>query len=122
MNATLRSIALAALLAALMSATASRGESTKTIDVEIKNGAVVGKKSARVVRGDTVILRWRSDKPVELHLHGYDLTASVGPGTPAEMRIRARATGRFPVEIHGKGGSSAGHGHKAVFHLEVYPD
>jgi hypothetical protein len=44
----------------------------------------------------------------------------VNPGTPAETKIHARATGRFPVEIHRPRGS--GGGHKAVFHLEVYPD
>ncbi|MNC89469.1 hypothetical protein D3C83_54100 [compost metagenome] len=108
----------------LFPASASAADSPKTIDITISNGQVVGKKSVRVTRGDTVILRWRSDQPLELHLHGYDLTATVTPGTPAEMRIVARATGRFPVEVHGEGGARGGHshGHKALFHLEVYPD
>jgi hypothetical protein len=77
----------------------------------------------RVVKGDTVVLRWRSDQRLELHLHGYDVNTIVSPGTPAEMKIRARATGRFPVEIHGQGESGGhGHGHRTIFHLEVYPD
>jgi FtsP/CotA-like multicopper oxidase with cupredoxin domain len=83
---------------------------------------VVGKKSIRVTRGDTVVLRWNSDTRLELHLHGYDVTVVATPGTPAEMKIVARATGRFPVEIHGQSGSSGGHGHKDLLHLEVYPD
>jgi hypothetical protein len=114
---------LAALLTALLFATLPvRGDDTKTIDITIRNGQVVGNKSARVTRGSTVILRWRSDQPLELHLHGYDLTVTVGPDTAAEMKIVARATGRFPVEVHGKAAASGGHGHRALFHLEVYPD
>jgi hypothetical protein len=38
------------------------------------------------------------------------------------MTVQARATGRFPVEIHGEGGSGGGHQHKPLFTLEVYPD
>jgi hypothetical protein len=114
---------LAAFLMALLFATLPvRGDDTKTIDITLRNGQVVGNKSVRVTRGQTVILRWRSDQPLELHLHGYDLTATVKPGTAAEMKIVARATGRFPVEVHGKAAANGGHGHKALFHLEIYPD
>lgn len=118
------SLALVVLMMTLLPAPPALADNPKTIDITIKNGQVVGKKSVRVTRGDTVILRWRSDQPLELHLHGYDVTATVKPGTPAEMKIAARATGRFPVEVHGVGGASGGHGHghKALFHLEVYPD
>lgn len=114
-------IAVAAM-AGLICPMPGYGESIRTVDIEIRNGKVVGKNSARVSRGDTVVLRWNSDKRLELHLHGYDTRTTVSPGTPAEMSIRARATGRFPVEIHGQGGSGGGHGHKTIFHLEVYPD
>jgi hypothetical protein len=95
--------------------------STKRFDIEIVNGAVVGKKSVRVVQGDTVVLRWKSDKPLELHLHGYDVTVTVSPGGSAEMAVHARATGRFPVEVH-VAGARGGHTHKPLFHLEVYPE
>ena len=94
---------------------------TRTIDIEIRQGKVVGERSARVSRGDVVILRWRSDQPLELHLHGYDLKTTVNPGKPAEMKVQARASGRFPVEKHGQAGVG-GHGHAPLFHLEVYPD
>lgn len=117
-------IAVASLATGLFSAMSSYGQSIRTVDIVIKNGQVVGKKSMRVSRGDTVILRWMSDQRLELHLHGYDVTTTVGPGTPAEMKIHARATGRFPVEIHGPGEPAGAHSHgqKTVFHLEVYPD
>ena len=116
-------ITVAVLAAGLFLAVPGYGDSTRTVDIEINKGKVVGKKSARVVRGDTVILRWSSDQRLELHLHGYDVRTTVSPGTPAEMKIRTRATGRFPVEIHGQdesGGHS--HGHRTIFHLDVYPD
>ena len=37
------------------------------------------------------------------------------PQTPVEMRFTARATGRFPLEIHGPGTE------RTVGHLEVHP-
>jgi FtsP/CotA-like multicopper oxidase with cupredoxin domain len=94
---------------------------TKTFDIAIKGGRVTGAKSLRVTQGDTVILRWTSDKAVALHLHGYDVETKVEPGKPAEMTIIARATGRFPVEVHAPEAGKGGHGHAALFHLEVYP-
>ena len=115
-------IAVAGLAASLFPAIPGYGAGTTTVDIVIKNGKVIGKNSVRVSRGDAVVLRWSSDQRLELHLHGYDVETTVSPGTPAEMKIRARATGRFPVEIHGQGDSGSGHSHKNIFHLEVYPD
>lgn len=115
-------LAVWALAGALLLAAPGYGAGTQTVDIEVRNGKVVGKNSVRVTRGDTVQLRWSSDKPLELHLHGYDVTVRVVPGTPAEMKLRAHATGRFPVEIHGEKKSSGGHSHKPLYFLEVYPD
>ncbi len=117
-------LAVLLLVGSLGTAMPAYGAGTRTVDIEIRNGKVVGKNSARVTRGDTVQLRWSSDKPLALHLHGYDVTIHVVPGTPAEMKLRAHATGRFPVEIHGEKKSSGGHSHggKPLYYLEVYPD
>lgn len=116
-----RKILSCVAIATLFAATPCYSAGTKTFDIEIVNGAVAGPKSARVTQGDTVILRWKSDKPLELHLHGYDITTQVGPAKPADMKLQARATGRFPVEVHVKG-ARGGHAHKPLFHLEVYPE
>ncbi|MGQ0522727.1 MAG: hypothetical protein ACT4P8_03575 [Betaproteobacteria bacterium] len=116
----MRLLVLIAMSAAIAAAPVFSA-STKRFDIEIVNGAVVGKKSVRVIRGDTVVLRWKSDKPLELHLHGYDVTVTVSPGGSAEMSIHARATGRFPIEVHAAG-ARGGHAHKPLFHLEVYPE
>lgn len=119
-NTRLRRLVLATAMLALVPTLSAHGAGTKTLDIAIKNGVVTGSKSARVTLGDTVILRWTSDKPLDLHLHGYDLTVSVAPGGSAEMKVAARATGRFPVEVH-MAGARGGHAHKPLFHLEVYP-
>jgi hypothetical protein len=94
-----------------------------TYDLKIEGGQVP--KTMRLVRvqqGDSVKLRWTSDRPIVLHLHGYDIERKVAPGTVAEMAFVARITGRFPVEEHkpnGKGGHS--HGEAALVSIEVLP-
>ena len=40
---------------------------------------------------------------VELHLHGYDVTARAAPGSPALLELVAEHTGRFAIEIHADG-------------------
>lgn len=61
---------------------------------------VGGVKKIRVNKGDTVRLEVRSDRAEEGHLHGYDISKSVGPGKRAlqvrgqarrDLRARARA-------------------------------
>jgi hypothetical protein len=92
----------------------------RVIDVRIENRKVVAPREAiRITEGDVIELRWTSDEPVELHLHGYDLEAHVRPDEPAAMVIEAHATGRFPITSHGWG--EGGHGHDALTYLEVYP-
>ncbi|MBO0764501.1 MAG: hypothetical protein J2P50_07925 [Hyphomicrobiaceae bacterium] len=94
-----------------------------TFDLKIVAGKLPeAMRLVRVKRGDTVKLRWTSDRPTVLHLHGYDIECRVEPGAVAEMSFVARATGRFPVEEHkpdAKGGHS--HGDGALVHVEVLP-
>ncbi len=76
----------------------------KVIDLAIRGGVLPGgQRVVRVQQGDDVTLRWTSDGPVTIHLHGYDIEAKRRPSTPAEMTFLARATGRFPITIHGQG-------------------
>jgi hypothetical protein len=89
----------------------------RAFELEIKGGRLPpNQRVVRVQQGDEVTLRWTSDQALALHLHGYDIEAKVSPAAPAEMRFAARATGRFPVEIHGAGGQ-----HATIGHLEVHP-
>jgi len=77
----------------------------------------------RVHEGDSVTLRWTSDRPVILHLHGYDIEKPVAAGAVTEFSFTAYATGRFPIEIHtpGTGAGGAAHEEEPLAVIEVYP-
>jgi hypothetical protein len=38
-----------------------------------------------------------------VHVHGYDLTADLAAGTPAELSFTATIPGVFEVELHDAG-------------------
>ena len=86
-------------------------------------------RTLRATEGERVELRWTTDEPLVLHLHGYDIETRVAPGKPAVTAFTARLTGRFPVAIHadsapGRSGSSAtssSHHHVTLLHVEVHP-
>jgi len=92
-------------------------------DLKIEKGKVAqSMRLIRVRQGDAVKLRWTTDRPIMLHLHGYDIEKKVEPGAVAEMAFDARATGRFPVEEHkpdAKGSHS--HGEAPLVRIEVRP-
>ena len=92
-------------------------------DLKIENGRVgPDMRQIRVRQGDVVKLRWTTDRPIMLHLHGYDIEIKVEPGQTADMTFTARATGRFPVEEH-KPNKGAGHSHgeAPLVRVEVRP-
>jgi hypothetical protein len=49
---------------------------------------------------DSVTLLVSSDRPMEIHLHGYDVEKEVGPGQKTRLRFEADLTGRFEIEDH----------------------
>lgn len=63
--------------------------------------------------GDEVLLRIVTDRVDELHLHGYDLSASLQPGIVVELRFVADRAGRFEYELH--------HSHVELGAVEVQP-
>lgn len=84
------------------------------VDLSIrKNQLVSGSATVKVFHGDEVVLRFNADIADEIHLHGYDLTARVQPGTTAEIRFIADRTGRFEYESH--------RAHAALGVVEVHP-
>jgi hypothetical protein len=90
----------------------------KVFELALRNGRVAGAgDTVRVIQGDELELRWSSDKPIALHLHGYDIEIKVAPAAPAVMSFKANLPGRFPVSEHGQGPGS----HRAVLYLEVHP-
>jgi len=79
----------------------------------------------RTTEGERVELRWATDEPVVLHLHGYDIETRVAPDKPAVTLFTARLTGRFPVAVHvpdrGSSAKSSSHHHVTLLHVEVHP-
>jgi hypothetical protein len=94
-----------------------------TFDLRIERGLVPAKsRLVRVRQNDLVRLRWSSDQPIALHLHGYDIEQKVEPSAISEMKFTARATGRFPVQEHKPQAAGGGHTHGApIVQLEVLP-
>lgn len=74
------------------------------LTVTIRGGeAVDGIVRAEAHKGDPVVVVVRSDVADEVHVHGYDLTADVAPGKPVRIEFVATLTGRFEIELEGRG-------------------
>jgi hypothetical protein len=119
----LKALAVIGLLLAGASIAVSAQGAEVVFDLRIEKGKVApNMRLIRVKQGDAVRLRWTTDRPIVVHLHGYDIERKVVPGAVAEMAFEARATGRFPVEEHkpdAKGGHS--HGEAPLVRIEVRP-
>jgi hypothetical protein len=57
----------------------------------------------RVREGELVSLTVRSDAADEVHLHGYELSAELKPGSSATLAFSADKSGRFEIELHRSG-------------------
>ncbi len=92
-------------------------------DIRIEQNRVEpATRMIRVRQGDLVKMRFMVDRPMVLHLHGYDITTEATPGTVAEMSFTAHATGRFPVEEHSPHAhGSHSHGEAPIVRIEVRP-
>jgi FtsP/CotA-like multicopper oxidase with cupredoxin domain len=111
-----RLIALALVALATIAGVAAAA-STQSFSVELRGGRAKGDDTLKVRQGDQVQVRFSSDQPVVLHLHGYDIDAKVTPPTPALMSFKANLAGRFPVHEHREGAGN----HRAVLFIEVHP-
>ena len=112
---------LSFVLAAGLAVTGAKAEEL-TFELRIERAQLPpNKRLIRVKQGDVVKLRWSSDRPIALHLHGYDIERKIEPGVVTEMTFTARATGRFPVEEH-QARSGGGHTHGGpIVQVEVLP-
>ena len=93
------------------------------VELAIRDGHVP--EDRRVVRarqGDEVTISFTTDRALILHLQGYDLEVKLVPEKRVAMRFTVRATGRFPIEIHGApdSGDAQGAG-RTIAYLEVHP-
>lgn len=57
----------------------------------------------KVKEGREVVITVTADVPDEVHLHGYDLSAKVAPGSPARIELTADIAGRFDIELEDLG-------------------
>lgn len=81
-------------------ATTTVDEGETTIEVEIAGGEVLGGPPAVAVElGSIVRLAVTVDVEDHVHVHGYDLFADVGPGSPAEIVFSADVPGVFEIEL-----------------------
>ena len=112
-------LALGAAALLLVVGVAAADAAEVTFVLRIENGRVPeAMRRIRVKQHDVVKLRWSTDRPMTLHLHGYDVESKLAPGTVSEMTFTARATGRFTIEPHQH--SSGAHGAVLVT-IEVHP-
>ena len=82
-------------------ATDAAQSATVNIRMDIANRATsLTREDLRVTQGDTVRVAFTADEPGEIHLHGYDLTADVAPGSPGELEFKAEAAGAFGINFH----------------------
>ena len=57
----------------------------------------------RAVLGEEVHITIHSDRADEAHLHGYDIHADVGPGSPGVIELVAGIPGIFEIEFESDG-------------------
>src|SRR5256885_6152885 len=106
------------LVLGALAGSAARAQAEKSFDIALTDAKAGGEQQTlRVTKGDKVVLRWKSDRQIALHLHGYDIETTVPAQGTTAMSFTASLPGRFPVSEHAHG---PGH-HRAVLYLEVRP-
>ncbi len=66
-------------------------------DLRIEKGRVAqSMRLIRVRQGDAVKLRWTTDRPIVLHLHGYDIETKVEPGAACGDGLHGPRDGTVP--------------------------
>ena len=83
------------------------------VEVEVSGEDVTGGGRVEVKLGTTVRLTVRADRDDEVHVHGYDISGSVGPSRPAVLEFVADIPGVFEVELEESG--------LPILELEVTP-
>jgi hypothetical protein len=122
---SMRRFALLALLAIVSTSIVLGARAAElTFDLRLEGGRVPeSMRLIRVKQGDVVTLQWTVDRPLLLHLHGYDIEWRVQPGTVGKVSFAARLTGRFPVHAHDTGtrANDRTHEDSPLVYVEVYP-
>lgn len=75
----------------------------QVIEVAVAGDRVENGGRHEVAVGDIVALVITSDVDDEIHVHGYDLYADIGPAGPATVLVEATIPGVWEVELHDSG-------------------
>lgn len=75
----------------------------QVIEVAVTGDAVENGGRHEVSVGDTVALVITSDVDDEIHVHGYELYADIGPSGPVTVLVEATMPGVWEVELHDSG-------------------
>jgi hypothetical protein len=94
----------------------AKSEPRFVIDIVIARGAAAPFQTLKVNKGDVVAVSVDSDEAGKLEVHGYRKELEIQPRAKASMTFTADRTGRFPIDLHGKGGA-----HIEAAALEVLP-
>ena len=102
------------------------GAQTRVVNLSIVGQTLYGAGpggTVRVDQGTSVTLRLDSDEPLEVFVHGYDISASVKAGATTSVEFTASVPGRFPFMIHALGGDDGAHQKTEVLlgFVEVVP-
>lgn len=77
---------------------------TRTVKFSITEGKrTAGPDEVSLRNGENIALEVTSDRPDELHVHGYDKAAQLAPGAPGTITLTANLDGIFEVELHQSG-------------------
>jgi heme/copper-type cytochrome/quinol oxidase subunit 2 len=102
--ATAGTTSSAATSASSSGSAAPSSAAARRIEVQVAGGQATGDTGrVPVPIGEEVTLSVTGDAPDEVHVHGYDLTAELVPGTPVELTFAATVPGVFEVELHDAG-------------------
>jgi hypothetical protein len=84
--------------------TTPKPPSVVQVPIVVRSGRPVGGiKRVTVAKNRNVVLVVRSDVADEVHLHGYDISRDVAPGSPVRLPFRATIPGRFEAELEERG-------------------
>ncbi|MDH2425424.1 hypothetical protein [Sphaerisporangium sp. TRM90804] len=98
----LGAVLLAAVACGSSDADAPAATGVKEVAVTIAGRQVTPPPGrVEVAKGQTVRITVTSDVADEAHVHGYDKSAHLQPGTPGTVEFVADQSGLFEVETHG---------------------
>lgn len=93
---------------------AAVAEVTQSVDWVVRDGQrVSGPALVKAAAGETLRLRVRSNRPDELHVHGYEVSRVLPADHLIVLELPLTLSGRFDIELHAA--------HQVLAVLEVQP-